>query len=132
MKTSLSGALYFTSKFCLGILKLSLSLSFQNNLLFWFALYCFQSGITFKIFNFDLSFGLSRLSDFQVKMQCKFPILNEKISLVIIQGWFSKLTQSIGEHFLWITVVLNSGNDSDSTNTCLSMSITLLCSLTNN
>lgn len=36
MKTSLSGALYFPSKLCLGILKFSFVFS-HSSLLFWFA-----------------------------------------------------------------------------------------------
>lgn len=35
MKTSLSGALYCTSKFCLGILKLSLSLSLSRTIYYF-------------------------------------------------------------------------------------------------
>lgn len=48
MKTSLSGALYFTSKLCLGILKLLFV--FFPRTAYSDLLYCFQSDITFFFF----------------------------------------------------------------------------------
>lgn len=102
MKTSLSIALYFTSKLYLGILKFSFVFFPEQPIILVF--YTVESGITFKILP---KFQILCFIKLAVKTQHKFPILNLKNLTSNIQGWFSELRKT--DHVLKSTVVLNSG-----------------------